>query len=126
MAWSISNLPGGLSLPGILLLRAPNHSQHCHWCAPVNARLSASLNPKGTKGVVMMQRSIEDYRSLLVNAISSLGTGNAGRQEIYERARAALKAEFDKLDPPPSEFELLDERLKLDFAIHALEWSTAR
>jgi hypothetical protein len=73
-----------------------------------------------------MRRSIEDYRSLLVNAISSLGTGNAGRQEIYDRARAALKVEFDKLDPPPSEFELLDERLKLDFAIHALEWSTAR
>jgi hypothetical protein len=33
--------------------------------------------------------------------------------------------EFGKLDPPPSEFELLDERLKLDFAIHDFEWSTA-
>jgi hypothetical protein len=72
-----------------------------------------------------MHRSIEDYRSLLVNAISSLGTGNADRQEIYDRARAALKAEFDKLDPQPSEFEFLDERIKLNLAIHDLEWSTA-
>jgi hypothetical protein len=71
-----------------------------------------------------MRRSIEDYRSLLVSAISSLGTGNADRQEIYDRARAALKAEFDKLDPP-SEIEFLDERIKLDFAIHDFEWSTA-
>jgi hypothetical protein len=35
------------------------------------------------------------------------------------------KAEFDKLDPPPSEFDVLEERLKLNFAIHDLEWSTA-
>jgi hypothetical protein len=34
-------------------------------------------------------------------------------------------AEFDKLDPPPSEIDLLDERIKLDFAIHDFEWSTA-
>jgi hypothetical protein len=72
-----------------------------------------------------MRRSIEDYRSLLVSAISALGTGNADRQEIYDRARAALMAEFDKLDPPPSEIDLLDERIKLDFAIHDFEWSTA-
>jgi hypothetical protein len=72
-----------------------------------------------------MRRSIEDYRSLLVSAISALGTGNADRQGIYDRARAALKAEFDKLDPSPLEAELVDERIKLDFAIHDLEWSTA-
>jgi hypothetical protein len=72
-----------------------------------------------------MRRSIEDYRSLLVSAISALGTGNADRQKIYDRARAALMAEFDKLDPPPSEIDLLDERIKLDFAIHDFEWSTA-
>jgi hypothetical protein len=72
-----------------------------------------------------MRRSIEDYRSLLVNAISALGTGNADREEIYDRARSALDAEFDKLDPPPSEFERLDERIKLNFAFHDFEWSTA-
>jgi hypothetical protein len=42
---------------------------------------------------------------------------------LYERARAALMAEFDKLDPPPSEFDVLEERLKLNFAIHDFEWS---
>jgi hypothetical protein len=72
-----------------------------------------------------MRRSIQDYCSLLVSAISALGTGNADREEIYDRARAALEVEFGKLAPPPSEFELLDERLKLDFAIHDFEWSTA-
>jgi hypothetical protein len=73
-----------------------------------------------------MRRSINDYRSLLASAISSLGTSNAeARQEIYDRARAALKAEFDKLSPAPSEIELLNERIKLNFAIHDLEWSTA-
>jgi hypothetical protein len=34
-------------------------------------------------------------------------------------------AEFDKLAPPPSEFDVLEERLKLNFAIHDFEWSTA-
>jgi hypothetical protein len=37
----------------------------------------------------------------------------------------SLLVEFDELDPPPSEIERLDERIKLDFAIHDLEWSTA-
>jgi hypothetical protein len=74
----------------------------------------------------MMHRSIGDYRSLLTNAVSALGKDNAqAREELYERARAALIAEFDKLDPPPSEFEILEERLKLNFAIHDLEWSNA-
>jgi hypothetical protein len=55
-----------------------------------------------------------------------LGKDDAeAREELYERARAALKAEFDKLDPPRSEFDVLEERLKLNFAIHDLEWSTA-
>ena len=35
----------------------------------------------------------------------------------------ALKAEFGKLDPPPSDKEALQERLKLDYAIHDFEWS---
>jgi hypothetical protein len=72
-----------------------------------------------------MHRSIGDYHSLLGKAVSTLEKDTAeAREELYERARAALKAEFDKLDPP-SEFEVLDERLKLNFAIHDLEWSIA-
>jgi hypothetical protein len=106
-----------------LLLRAPNPSQHGHWHAALRASLDAGFT-LGTRGVTM-RRSIEDYRSLLVTAISALCTGNADREVIYDRAREALKAEFDKLDPPPSEIELLDERIKLNFAIHDFEWSIA-
>jgi hypothetical protein len=73
-----------------------------------------------------MHRSIGDYHSLLVNATSALERGDAeAREAIYERARAALKAEFDKLDPQPPELEFLEERLKLNFAIHDFEWSFA-
>jgi hypothetical protein len=47
---------------------------------------------------------------------------------LYERTRAELRAEFDKLDPP-SELEFQAERLKLNLAIHDFEysfdWSTA-
>jgi hypothetical protein len=71
-----------------------------------------------------MHRSIRDYRTLVVNAVSALGKDDAeAREELYERARAALKDEFDKLDPPPSEFDVLEERIKLNFAIHDFEWS---
>jgi hypothetical protein len=77
-------------------------------------------------GDVIMHRSIADYHSLLANAVSALANDDAeAREELYERARAALKAEFDKLDPPRSELEVLEERLKLNFAIHDFEWSTA-
>jgi hypothetical protein len=73
-----------------------------------------------------MHRSIVDYHSLLTNAVSALASGDAeAREELYERARASLKAEFDKLDPRPSELDVSEERLKLNFAIHDFEWSTA-
>jgi hypothetical protein len=63
----------------------------------------------------------------LAKAVSALDNDNAdAREELYERARAALKAEFDKRDPPPSEFDVLEERLKLNFAIHDLEWFDCR
>jgi hypothetical protein len=70
-----------------------------------------------------MHRSIGDYHSLLAKAVSSLGKDTAeAREELYERARAALKAEFDKLDPQP----VLEERLKLNLAIQDLEWFDCR
>jgi hypothetical protein len=72
-----------------------------------------------------MRRSIGDYHSLLANAVSALGNDTAeAREELYERARAALKAEFDKLDPQPS--DVLEERLKLNLAIQDLEWFDCR
>jgi hypothetical protein len=76
-------------------------------------------------GDVIMHRSIADYHSLLANAVSALRNDDAKvREELYERARAALMTEFKKLDPPPSEFDVLEERLKLNFAIHDVEWSS--
>jgi hypothetical protein len=73
-----------------------------------------------------MRRSSGVYHSLLANAVSALGNDEAEtREELYERARAALKAEFDKLDLRPSEFDFVEARLRLNFANHDLEWSTA-
>jgi hypothetical protein len=71
-----------------------------------------------------MRRSIGEYHSLLASAVSALERDDAeAREDLYERARVALRAEFDKLDPPPSEIEILEERLKLNLAIHDFEWS---
>ena len=71
-----------------------------------------------------MRPSVEDYHSLLARAVSALKNDTPeARQELYERARTALKAEFGKLDPPPSDGEVLQEGFKLDFAIHDFEWS---
>jgi hypothetical protein len=72
-----------------------------------------------------MRPSVDDYHCLLVRAVSALKKDTAeARQELYERARTALKAEFRKLDPPPSDGEILQQGLKLDFAIHDFEWTT--
>jgi hypothetical protein len=82
--------------------------------------------PPGVKRVeeITMRRSVGDYSSLLAGAVSKLVNDSAEvREELYERARAELKAESDKLDPPPSELEILEERLKLNLAIRDFEWS---
>jgi len=74
-----------------------------------------------------MPPSVDDYYSLLARAASVLENSTAeARQELYDRARAALKAEFGKLDPPPLDQEALQERLKLDFAIHEYEMGSLR
>jgi hypothetical protein len=71
-----------------------------------------------------MRPSVEGYHSLLARAVSALKPDTPeARQELYERARTALKAEFGKLDPPPSDGEILQEGFKLDFAIHDFESS---
>jgi hypothetical protein len=75
-------------------------------------------------GDVTMRPSIDDYYSLLARAASVLKNDTAeARHEVYERARTALKTEFGKFDPPRSDTEALQERLKLDYAIHDFEWS---
>jgi hypothetical protein len=73
---------------------------------------------------VAMRRSIADYHSLLVKSVSPTYTAGA-REDLYERARTALREGLQKLDPLPSYEDALEERLKLDFAIHDLEWSIA-
>jgi hypothetical protein len=71
-----------------------------------------------------MPPSADDYHSLLARAASVLEKNTPeARQELYDRARAALKAELGKLDPPPSDKEVLQEQFKLDYAIHDFEWS---
>jgi hypothetical protein len=78
-------------------------------------------------GDVTMRRSIGDYHSLLSGAVSALESDDAeAREELYERARAALTTTFDKLDPPPSDMEIFEERLKLNIAIQDLEWFDCR
>jgi hypothetical protein len=73
-----------------------------------------------------MRPSVDDYRTLLVRAFAMLTSDSSeGRQEIYDRARAALKAEFDKLIPPPSDAEFFEERQKLNAAIFDFEFSNA-
>ena len=71
-----------------------------------------------------MHPSVDDYRTLLARAASALTRDTSkARQELYDRARMALRAEFDKLSPPPSDAELLEERRKLDIAIFDFEFS---
>jgi hypothetical protein len=73
-----------------------------------------------------MRPSVDDYRTLLARAFTVLTKDSSeARQEIYDRARAALKVEFDKLNPPPSDAEFFEERQKLNAAIFDFEFSTA-
>jgi hypothetical protein len=44
---------------------------------------------------------------------------------LYDRARAALKAEFEKLDAPRSDAAFFEEQRKLDVAIFDFEFSTS-
>jgi hypothetical protein len=70
--------------------------------------------------------SVEDYHALLARVASVLTKdGSEGRQELYDRARAALKAEFEKLDAPRSDATFFEEQRKLDVAIFDFEFSTS-
>jgi hypothetical protein len=71
-----------------------------------------------------MHPTVDDYRCLLSRAVSTLKNGTAeARRELYERARTALKAEFGKRDPSATDLEVLQECLKLDYAIYDFECS---
>jgi hypothetical protein len=73
-----------------------------------------------------MRRTIGDYHSFLARAVSRLTKDNAeAREELYGRARTTLQVEFEKRDPPASDVEVFEERLKLNVAIHDFEWSSA-
>jgi hypothetical protein len=118
----LGNPPGTLLFcrPQIYRSVATSAPRREHQIGRVNCRL-----PPGAKqvGEITMRRSIGDYHSLLADAVSALERGDAeAREEMYERTRAALRTEFDKLDPP-SELEFQAERLKLNLAIHDFEYS---
>ena len=71
-----------------------------------------------------MRPSVEDYHALLAKAASVLRKDTSdARQELYDRARMALKAEFGKLEPLPSDAELSEEQRKLDVAIFEFEFA---
>jgi hypothetical protein len=73
-----------------------------------------------------MRRSVDEYNVLIDRAISALEVDTyEAREELYNRVRTSLEAEFDKLDPPASDLEFIGERFKLNFAILDREWSTA-
>jgi hypothetical protein len=100
--------------------------QSCRSFAALRTRLAISSWAGGMVGDVGMRRTISDYHSILVNAISALEKRNAeAREELYEQARAALIADFNRLDPPLSELDVLEERFKLNLAIHDFEFSAA-
>ena len=70
-----------------------------------------------------MRPSVDDYHALLAKAASVLGNGTSdARQELYDRARMALRAEFAKREPLPSDAELSEEQRKLDVAIFEFEF----
>jgi hypothetical protein len=69
-----------------------------------------------------MHHSVEDYRSLLIRAISALESNTSeAREDLYRRARKSLEAMLETLEPPPSYEDAFEERLNLDFAIHDVE-----
>jgi hypothetical protein len=72
-----------------------------------------------------MRPSINDYHALLARAASVMTKDGSTRQELYDRARMALKAEFKKLNPARSDAEFFEEQRKLDVAIFDFEFSTS-
>jgi hypothetical protein len=68
--------------------------------------------------------SVDDYHALLAKAASTLtNVSSEARQQLYDRARAALQAEFGRFNPPLSDAEFSEERRKLDVAIFDFEFS---
>jgi hypothetical protein len=68
--------------------------------------------------------SVNDYHALLARAASILSNDSSeARQQLYDRAKAALQVEVGKFNPPLSDAELSEERRKLDVAIFDFEFS---
>lgn len=63
-----------------------------------------------------------DYYPLLARALEGLAEPNReARQEVYQRAKAALLAQLRAIEPPLSEAEIARERTSLDEAIGRVE-----
>jgi hypothetical protein len=64
-------------------------------------------------------------RLLFPSRTSRAGERHCGSPSRTVRSsKSGAKAEFGKLDPPPSDKDVLQEGLKLDFAIHDFELGT--
>ena len=68
-----------------------------------------------------------DYYPLIARAIAGLDPNAPGesRRALYERARAALRAQLSIVQPPLLEVEITRERLALDEAIRKVESEAA-
>jgi len=68
-----------------------------------------------------------DYYSLIKKAVARLDpSAQEGRQELYERARAAQLAQLRAISPPLSEAEISREQLALEEAVRGVEAEIAR
>ena len=68
-----------------------------------------------------------DYYSLIKKAVARLDpSAQEGRQELYERARAAQLAQLRAISPPLSEAEISREQLALEEAVRGVEVEIAR
>jgi hypothetical protein len=92
--------------------------------APIRRRIITTSPMVMKRWTDAMRPSVDDYHALLAKVASVLRKDTCdARQELYDRARMALRAEFGKLEPLPSDAELSEEQRKLDVAIFEFEFS---
>jgi hypothetical protein len=89
------------------------------------------LNVNGNQAImtVMAPRDkMADYFPLISKVVAGLAANSSSesRQDLYDRARAALLDELRIADPPFSEFQIMRERLALEDAVSRVEWEAAQ
>jgi hypothetical protein len=70
---------------------------------------------------------VADYRSIIDKAVSALDLNTEkARRRLYERARAALRAEMHSTYPPFRRSEIAAAEVSLEMAIEAVEAEAVR